>query len=76
MRVAVAEIAASGSSPRRRQTSDVQKAWCTRGGHTFVATADLPLKSDRIHFGGAEKLEIGRRLAAAIVPTAKAPAER
>ena len=67
MRVAVAEIAASRANPRRVQTTAAQQAFCRRFGNAaFVTTADLPLKADGIHFGGAEKIEIGRRLAAAV----------
>lgn len=78
MRVAVAEIAASRANPRRVQTTAAQQAFCRRFGNAaFVATADLPLKSDGIHFGGAEKLEIGRRLAAAVAgPERRAPRSR
>lgn len=67
MRVAVAEIAASGANARRKTTTDAQKAWCARAGNAaFVPTADLKLKRDGIHFDGAAKLEIGRRLAIAL----------
>jgi hypothetical protein len=78
MRVAVAEIAASRANPRRVQTTAAQQAFCRRFGNAaFVATADLPLKSDGIHFGGAEKLEIGRRLAAAVAgPERREPRSR
>ena len=73
MRVAVAEIAASQANPPRVSTTAAQRAICARASNAaFVPTADLPLKSDGLHFGGTEKLEIGRRLAAALVPAAKA----
>jgi hypothetical protein len=73
MRVAVAEIAASQANPRRVSTTAAQQAICARAPNAaFVPTADLPLKKDGIHFGGTEKLEIGRRLAAALMPAAKA----
>lgn len=67
MRVAVVEIAASRANARRITTTEAQRAFAAKAGNAvFVPTADLPLKSDGIHFGGDEKLEIGRRLAAAM----------
>ncbi len=67
MRVAVAEIAACGANARRKVTTAAQRAFCGRSPDAaFVPTADLKLKGDGIHFGGAAKLEIGRRLASAL----------
>jgi len=77
MRVAVAEIAASRANPRRVQTTAAQQAFCKAFANAvFVPTADLPLKADGIHFGGTEKLEIGRRLAAAIAGPERPPRRR
>ena len=64
MRTAVVEIAASQSNPARQITTKKQIA-LTKVDQTiaFVPTQDLPLKSDKLHFGKQAKLETGKRMA-------------
>lgn len=65
MRLVLGEIAASSSTPERILTTEQQRALANEHDDIdFVETSDLPLKSDGIHFGKDEKLEIGRRFAA------------
>ncbi|MCA9240492.1 MAG: hypothetical protein KDA37_09845, partial [Planctomycetales bacterium] len=64
----VGEIAASQSSSSRVTTTVLQEALGDSSSQiAFVRTRDLPLKSDGIHFGGSQKLEIGRRFADAFL---------
>lgn len=74
MRTIVAEIAASRATKARIATvAGHQRLAATDPTVAFVPTADLPLKSDGIHFGGEAKLEIGRRLAAALQQPQRGP---
>lgn len=64
----VGEVAASQSSSSRVTTTTLQEALGDSSSQIgFVRTRDLPLKSDGIHFGGSQKLEVGRRLADAFL---------
>ena len=68
MRTIVAEIAAAaGTKPRIATVAGHRRLADADPSVTFVPTADLPLKADGIHFGGDAKLEIGRRMAAAVL---------
>jgi len=68
MRTIVAEIAAAGGTkPRIATVAGHRRLADANPSVTFVPTADLPLKADGIHFGGDAKLEIGRRMAAAVL---------
>lgn len=68
LRTVVGEIAASNSNPNRIETTRQQAALARqRSDVTFVPTHDLPLKSDGIHFGREEKLQIGEQFAAAFI---------
>jgi hypothetical protein len=68
MKTVIGEIAASQSNGNRHLTTDLQKSLAASDAAiTFVPTGDLPLKSDFLHFGRDEKLEIGRRLANAFL---------
>ncbi len=68
MHTVVGEIAASDSTPARAQTTELQRAFADSDPDvSFVDTADLPLKSDGIHFGRDAKLEIGARFAEALL---------
>lgn len=63
----IAEIAASQSTSARITTTAKQLALAdTRADVAFVSTRDQSIKSDGIHFGGNEKLEVGRRIADAM----------
>lgn len=60
----VGEIAASQSSGNRQTTTNLQMQLAANDdAFSFSATADLPLKSDGIHFGRDAKLAIGERFA-------------
>ncbi|MGI9428534.1 MAG: sialate O-acetylesterase [Bythopirellula sp.] len=64
----VAEIAASQLNRDRAETLRQHVALAKeREDLSFVATRDLALKSDSLHFGRDAKLEIGRRLALAFI---------
>lgn len=64
----IGEIAASASTANRITTTNAQRTLAAGSeAYAFVPTSDLALKSDGIHFGGAAKLEIGRRMANAMV---------
>lgn len=68
MTVVVGEIAASRSTAARVATTQAHRRLAEASeAVTFVPTADLPLKRDGIHFGGEAKLEIGRRMAEALL---------
>ncbi|MCA9241813.1 MAG: hypothetical protein KDA37_16500 [Planctomycetales bacterium] len=74
MHTVVGEIAASGSSSSRIQTTQLQSALAS--GYpsiSFVTTNDLPLKSDGIHFGSAAKLTIGQRFADVFIGVSEQP---
>lgn len=63
-----AEIASSTSSAARVKTYSLQKAIAMRSNTIgFFETNDLPLKTDRLHFGKSSKMEIGRRFADAFI---------
>lgn len=71
MAVVIGEIAASRATAARIATTRAQRKLAeASAAATFVPTADLPLKRDGIHFGGAAKLEIGRRMAEALLDDA------
>jgi len=56
----IGEIAASGANGNRQTTTAKQMNLAANNGDfSFVPTADLPLKSDGIHFGRDAKLTIG-----------------
>jgi hypothetical protein len=68
MKTVIGEIAASQSNGNRHLTTELQKSLAASDADiTFVPTGDLPLKSDFLHFGRDEKLEIGRRFANAFL---------
>jgi hypothetical protein len=68
MKTVIGEIAASQSNANRHRTTELQKGLAAGDADiTFVPTSDLPLKSDFLHFGRDEKLEIGRRFANAFL---------
>ena len=68
MHTVIGEIAASSSTPARSRTSFEQRMLAEASPDiSFVETADLPLKSDGIHFGRDAKLEIGDRMAQALL---------
>ena len=74
MQSAVAEIAASKSNPDRAETFRQHESLARdKEDLSFVATHDLALKSDAIHFGREAKLEIGRRLALAFINSLQLP---
>lgn len=58
----VGEIAASSSNANRALTTTQQLELANASeAISFIATSDLPIKRDGIHFGRDPKLEIGRR---------------
>ncbi|MBI3852076.1 MAG: hypothetical protein HY298_17600 [Verrucomicrobia bacterium] len=64
MRTVLGEIAASQSNASRQTTTKKQVAAASVDDKiVFVSTRDLPLKSDKLHFGKDAKLEIGKRMA-------------
>ena len=68
MRLVIGEIAASqANTARQTTTAQHQQLALDQPAYTFVNTADLPLKSDNIHFGKDAKLEIGRRMGYAMM---------
>ena len=68
MKTVIGEIAASQSTSNRQLTTTKQRALAGSDPNIFFApTADLPLKSDNIHFGRDSKLEIGARFARAVL---------
>ena len=70
MKIVIGEIAASGATAARITTTTAQRTLAAGSdAYAFVPTGDLALKSDGIHFGGAAKLEIGRRMASAMAGT-------
>lgn len=74
MHTAIAEIAASQSTPSRQTTTQLQSAMAAeRDDFSFIATRDLPLKSDGIHFGRDAKLAIGARLADVFIAISEQP---
>lgn len=67
MKTVSGEIAASRGTASRIATTAAQETLAAgNDAFAFVATRDLALKSDGIHFGGPAKLEIGRRMASAM----------
>lgn len=72
MYTVVGEIASSRSNPNRIKTTELQKSAAEKSDRIgFVATHDLPVKGDGIHFGRSAKLEIGKRLAEALLNRSK-----
>jgi hypothetical protein len=70
----IGEIAASGSNANRIQTTQRQIALAAADPKiSFVATSDLPLKGDGIHFGRDEKLAIGERFADVFIGVSEQP---
>lgn len=74
MHTVVGEIAASGSNANRALTKQKHISLATNSpDFTYVATNDLPLKSDGIHFGRDAKLTIGQRFADALIAVSEQP---
>ena len=70
----IGEIAASGSSNSRQTTTTLQtNLAANNNAFSFVATADLPLKSDGVHFGRDAKLTIGERFADSLLAVLQQP---
>ena len=64
MRAVLGEIAASQSCASLQTTTKKQSAVAKANDKIiFVGTRELPLKSDKLHFGKHAKLEIGKRMA-------------
>jgi len=71
---AIGEIAASGANANRQTTTTLQtNLAANQSSYSFVPTADLPLKSDGIHFGRDAKLAIGERFADAFIAVLEQP---
>lgn len=74
MHSVVGEIAASQSNADRAETVRQHLALARRKKDLeFVATQDLALKADALHFGHEAKLEIGRRFAGAFLKSLNRP---
>ena len=74
LRTVVGEIAASQSNGNRQTTTQQHQDLASANANiAFVPTADLPLKSDGIHFGRDAKLTIGARFGTAYLDLLQLP---
>ena len=67
MHAVIAEVAASSTGSRVTTTKLQRSLAQTHPAISFVDTHDLPLKSDKLHFGRDSKLQIGQRFASALL---------